>query len=115
MVEGASGSYVTSCIDNRDCVFVHYDGDVAKCSLERAYEDGKTDWRKPLSCHMFPLRIRPFGKDFVRYEQINECQAGREKGSLEGVKLYDFLRVPLIRKYGEAWYGAFLNHCQTLL
>jgi len=113
MVEGTSGSFVTTCIGQRDCVFVYYEGDVAKCSLERAYEDGKTDWRKPLSCHLFPLRIRNFGKDFIRYEQIGECQAGREKGLRERVKLYDFLRVPFVRKYGEAWYKAFLKHCRT--
>jgi hypothetical protein len=115
MVGGAPGSFVTTCIDNRDCVFVYYEGDVAKCSLERAYEEGKTDWRKPLSCHLFPLRIRSFGKDFIRYEQIGECQAGREKGTQENVKLHDFLKEPLIRKYGQAWYRAFLNYCRTHL
>jgi hypothetical protein len=115
IVEGAEGGYATTCIDNRDCVFVYYDDDVAKCSLERAYEEGKTDWRKPVSCHLFPLRIRTFGQDFVRYEEIDECKPGRMLGDQEHVKLYDFLKAPLTRKYGETWYQRFADRCKSLL
>ena len=113
MVEGSAGSFATTCIEKRDCVFVYYDGDIAKCSLERAYEEGKTDWRKPLSCHLFPIRIRSFGQDFIRYEQIDECEPGRVLGGVQHVKLHDFLKEPLTRKYGEAWYQEFLKYCQT--
>ena len=115
MVDGGPGSYATTCIDNRDCVFVYYDGDVAKCSLERAFEEEKTDWRKPISCHLFPIRVRTFGKDFLHYEQIEECQAGREHGERTQVKLHDFLKEPLTRKFDVSWYQKFLNHCRTLL
>lgn len=113
MVEGSPGSYTTTCIDHRDCVFVYHDGDIAKCSLERAYEEGRTDWRKPLSCHLFPIRIRTFGQDFIRYEQIDECEPGRNLGIVKLAKLHDFLKEPLTRKYGETWYQEFLNYCQT--
>ncbi|MBM2839764.1 MAG: hypothetical protein HW412_292, partial [Bacteroidetes bacterium] len=75
----------------------------------------RTDWRKPLSCHLFPLRIRTSGKDYIRYEQIGECQAGRENGAKRQVKLYEFLKEPLIRKYGQTWYKSFLNYCRTYL
>ena len=115
IVEGSPGSYATTCIDNRDCVFVYYDADVAKCSLERAFEEGKTDWRKPISCHLFPIRTRTFGKEFVRYEQIGECEAGRKLGEEQQVRLHNFLKEPLTRQYGETWYGNFLNYCRTLL
>ena len=115
MVDGSPGSYATTCIDKRDCVFVYYDGDVARCSLERAHEEGKTDWRKPLSCHLFPIRVRSFGKDYLRYEQIDECQAGRKSGEAQQLKLYDFLKEPLSRKYGGTWYQSFVNYCRTLL
>ena len=114
MAEGFPGSYSTTCIENRDCVFVYYEDDVAKCSLERAYEEGKTEWRKPISCHLFPVRVRSFGTDALRYEQVAECEAGRKLGKAEGVKLYDFLKVALIRKYGEEWYRSFVNFCRTL-
>lgn len=113
MVDGSPGSYATTCIDNRDCVFVYYDGDVAKCSFERAYEDGNTDWRKPLSCHLFPIRIRAFGKDFLRYEQLCECQPGREHGEHRQILLRDFLKEPLVRKYGERWYKEFVDYCRS--
>ncbi len=115
MFEGVEGAYATTCIDNRDCVFVYYDGDVAKCSLERVFEEGRTDWRKPLSCHLFPIRVKTFGKDSLTYEQIDECQPGREHGERLQVKLYDLLKEPLTRKYGESWYQKFLNHCRTLV
>ena len=115
MVEGSPGSYLTTCIDQRDCVFVYYEDDIARCSLERAYQEGKADWQKPLSCHLFPIRVRTLGKDFLRYEQIEECEAGRTHGIHEQMKLHDFLKDPLTRKYGESWYRSFLSHCKTLL
>src|SRR5687768_12270420 len=51
-LEGRGGDWATRCIDNRDCVFVYYDGEVAKCAIERAHFDGKTPFRKPISCHL---------------------------------------------------------------
>lgn len=111
--EGGPGDFATTCINNRECVFVYYEEGIARCSFERAYLEGKTDWRKPLSCHLFPIRIRKFGQDFVRYEQIEECLPGRERGKTEEVKLHIFLREPLIRKYGEEWYEKFLSWCRS--
>ena len=113
MVEGSPGNFATTCIDNKDCVFVYFEGDVAKCSLERAYEEGKTDWKKPISCHLFPIRIRRFEKDFLRYEEIPECQAGRDLGMNKQIKVADFLKEPLIRKYGKEWYRSFIHYCRT--
>jgi hypothetical protein len=103
-VEGVPGDYATVCIDRRECVFVYFDRGIAKCSIERAYLEGRTGWRKPLSCHLFPIRFRRFGQDFVRYEQIAECQSARERGAAEDVPLLDFVREALIRKFGEQWY-----------
>ena len=113
MYEGSPGSFATTCIDRRECAFVFFEDGIAQCSFERAYEAGKTDWRKPISCHLFPIRIRQFGKDFIRYEQIDECNAGREFGITHDVKLQDFLKEPLIRKYGELWYDTFLERCRS--
>lgn len=114
MEEGLPGDYTTTCIENRDCVFVYYEDDVAKCSLERAYDEGKTTWRKPLSCHLYPIRVRTFSHESLRYDRVPECEAGRNRGKNEGVKLGEFLRTALIRKYGEEWYESFLDHCRTL-
>ncbi len=112
-VDGSADDPATRCIEGRDCVFVHYDNGIAKCSFETAFLNGESDWRKPISCHLFPIRIRHFGKDVIRYEQINVCEAGRTRGRIHEVKLYDFLREPLIRKYGQSWYEQFKHYCQT--
>jgi len=111
--EGVPGDFATTCIDDRECVFVFHEEGIARCSFERAYMDGKIDWRKPLSCHLFPIRIRKFGQDFLRYEEIDECASGRTRGRTLEVKLSDFLREPLVRKYGEEWYEQFIASCRT--
>jgi hypothetical protein len=109
LVEGIPGDYTTPCVGNRECVYVYLDGDVAKCSFERAYLEGKISWRKPISCHLFPIRVRRFGEDFVRYEQIDECAPGRARGENERIRLRHFLKVPLVRRFGEPWYESFLG------
>ena len=110
--EGTAGVVASPCVDERECAYAFFEEGIAKCSFERAFERGLTDWRKPISCHLFPIRIRHFGTDFLRYEEIDECAPGRENGGLQQVMLYDFLREPLIRKYGEAWYTRFARYCR---
>ncbi|MFN0159462.1 MAG: DUF3109 family protein [Bacteroidota bacterium] len=115
MYEGTPGDFVTPCVEERDCVYVHYDADgIARCSFERAFTENLIDWRKPLSCHLFPIRVRRFGKDYIRYEQIEECEGGRQFGEKNNIKLSDFLKDALTRKYGETWYNNFKAHCDTL-
>ena len=106
LVEGRPGDYATLCVNDRECVFAYFENDIARCSFEHAYSEGKITWQKPLSCHLFPIRVRHFGRDFVRYEQIDECRAGRQRGAEEQVKLCDFLKTPLARKYGQQWYAS---------
>ncbi len=106
--EGGPGRYATTCVDDRDCVFVYYEQGVARCSLEKAYLDGETTWRKPLSCHLFPIRISPGNVETVRYEKISECAAGRTNGQKNDIPLFEYLKEPLIRKFGEEWYVRFL-------
>ena len=114
VVEGSVGDYATPCVDERECVYVSFERGIARCALERAFLEGKTRWRKPLSCHLFPIRVRHFGQEFVRYEEINECEGGRIRGKAHQVKLRDFLREPLVRKYGYRWYEAFIRECESL-
>lgn len=113
LFDGSPGDYATNCIENRECVFAYFERGIAQCSFEKAFLKGEIDWRKPLSCHLFPIRIRHFGKDFVRYEVIAECASGRTKGENEEIPLHEFLKAPLTRKYGEAWYQNFLEFCKT--
>jgi hypothetical protein len=105
-VDGARGSYATTCIDDRDCVFVVYEGDVAKCSIEAAFNRGEYPWRKPVSCHLFPLRYAANGAGLLRYEAIAECDPGREKGRADGTPLHAFLKEALVRRFGAEWYAS---------
>jgi hypothetical protein len=108
LFEGTPGDYATPCVERRECVFASFENGVALCSFEKAYERGETRWRKPMSCHLFPIRIRKVETDTIQYEQIDECAPGRERGLLQSVRLHEFLREPLVRKYGEAWYTELL-------
>lgn len=104
-LEGRAGDRATTCIDRKECVFVMFDGGIARCSFERAFLDGRTAWRKPLSCHLFPIRVRSVGREICRYEQIEECSPGRVHGATQDVPLVDFLKDALIRRFGEDWYA----------
>ncbi len=99
-VEGSPGNYATTCLDHRACVFVYYDGGIAKCSVERAFLKGELDWRKPLSCHLYPLRIHRYSRTTLEYEPIRECDPGIVNGRTRGIPLVDFLREPLGRAFG---------------
>jgi len=100
--------YVTTCVDNAECVFVMYEGPVAKCAIQKAYQEGRVDFPKPISCHLYPIRVQRYGDiEVLNYEQIALCDPGRKYGAQCGVDLADYLREPLIRKYGEAWYEQF--------
>jgi hypothetical protein len=109
-VEGFPGHYHTTCIDDKDCVFVVMEEGIARCALEKAHLAGETAWRKPISCHLYPLRISPDGAQ-VRYERIAECIPGAERGAAEDIALVDFLREPLERRFGRSWYAAFRAAC----
>ncbi|MDO8549873.1 MAG: DUF3109 family protein [Ignavibacteria bacterium] len=102
--ERKDNELMTRSFNNKACVFVYYENDVAKCGIEKAFLDGKTDFRKPISCHLFPLRISEFGGDVLRFEKFNECSPALEKGEEEEINFIDFLKESLIRKYGNNWY-----------
>lgn len=114
MYEGMPGARTTMCLDEKACVFSYEDGGTARCGFERAYLEGETSWRKPLSCHLFPVRVKRSESDILRYEQISECQPGREEGKRKEIYLYEFLKEPLVRTYGEAWYQEFSDSCKSI-
>jgi len=89
------------------CVFVYYENEIAKCAIEKAYIDGKTDFKKPISCHLFPIRVSDFGGDVLRYEHLDECQPAIELGKKENTTVAEFCEEPLNRLYGEEWYSQF--------
>ena len=96
-------------IDSRDCVFSFYEGDIAKCSIERAFFNKEVKFRKPISCHLFPIRISNLSGDILRYEKFSECEPALEKGKEENVTVAEFCEESLIRLYGKKWYNKLMN------
>lgn len=106
----SDGDLVTPLLNNRQCVYSIEEHGILKCGIEKAFLEGKSGFRKPVSCHLFPIRITEYKRfDAVNYQQIDICKPGRECGKSEKLPLYVFLKEPLIRKYGEDWY-AQLNY-----
>jgi hypothetical protein len=91
-------------LNNRACVFVYYEKDVAKCSIEKAYLDGKINFKKPISCHLFPIRVSKFGGDVLRMEHFHQCLPAIDNGIKNDIKLIDFCGESLQRLYGKQWY-----------
>lgn len=101
------GDMVTSIVNGKDCVFTYYDEKgICKCAIEKAYKEGKTDFYKPISCHLYPIRLEKF-REFtaVNYHRWRICKAAVLLGNKEGLRIYQFLKEPLIRKFGNAWYN----------
>ncbi|MBC8344557.1 MAG: DUF3109 family protein [Bacteroidetes bacterium] len=96
---------VTTCVDRRDCVFAYTRKDIYACAIESAFEDEKTTFRKPLSCHLYPVRLGKV-KELVslNYNEWSICKPARISGKNEGVPLYVFLKEALIRRFGMDWY-----------
>jgi hypothetical protein len=115
---GDPGDYSTACIEDRDCVFVYYQdgeqGGIAKCALEKAYFDGKTEFRKPLSCHLFPIRIRNFGGDFLSYQPFEECSPAISTGEEHNIPVYHTVKEALIRAYGLEWYNQLVQELEEM-
>ena len=104
-VYDVDGDLTTPLVNNCECAFVTFENGITKCTIEKAYLDGKTDFKKPISCHLFPIRIKEY-RDFdaVNYEKIKICEPACKCGSELEIPAYIFLKEPLIRKYGENWY-----------
>jgi uncharacterized protein DUF3109 len=112
--ESSPGYYATTCVGDAECVFVVYDGPVAKCALQKAHDEGKVDFPKPISCHLYPIRIGQLGEyETLNYEKIEICSPAVAHGNRSRMKLPNFLRHPLVRKYGESWYQDFIDACSA--
>lgn len=113
----SDGDHVTSIVNNKDCVFTYYDKNgICKCAVEKAYREGKTDFYKPISCHLYPIRLTKY-PDFtaVNYHRWKICKAAEILGKKEKLPVYKFLKEPLIRKFGENWYKALEECAEELI
>jgi hypothetical protein len=105
-VKDFEGDYTTPCVDgNKECAYLMWENGISKCAIEKAYEDGKVNWKKPISCHLYPIRITAYPEfDVLHYDRWNICSSACSLGKELKVPVYKFLKEPLIRKYGEDWY-----------
>ena len=114
-IHDADGDLVTPLVGDKECAFTVFDADgTAKCGLERAYFEGKTQWRKPMSCHLYPIRVKEL-LDFtaLNYHQWPICEAARLCGQADKITVLDFCKEALVRRFGEAWYEE-AQQAQTL-
>lgn len=105
-VKDFEGDYTTPCVDtNKECAYVIMENGITKCAIEKAYEDGKIDWKKPISCHLYPIRITNYPEfDVLHYDRWSICSPACSFGNELKVSVHQFLKEPLIRKYGAEWY-----------
>lgn len=101
------GDYSTTTIDGEECAFAVYDEKgILKCGIEQAYNDGKTDFKKPISCHLYPIRAKKYDEfEALNYDRWSICSPACDLGAELSVPIYKFLKEPLIRKYGADWYA----------
>jgi hypothetical protein len=106
LIDG-DGDYVTPLVGGyRECAFTVFDNGIAKCGIEKAYLEGKVNFRKPVSCHLYPVRITRYRSyDAVNYERWSVCAPACKLGEHLKVPVYVFLKDSLTRKYGEKWYA----------
>jgi len=100
------GDLVTTINHGRECVFTHFtDEGACRCSFEMAYEAGEIDFPKPISCALYPVRVRQYAEfQGVNYDEWDICKCAEVLGEKMGTPVYKFLKAPLIRKFGKHWY-----------
>ncbi|MEZ5198015.1 MAG: DUF3109 family protein [Bacteroidales bacterium] len=108
-----AGEYVTPLINDRDCAYIYYENDIARCAIEKAYEEKAISFQKPVSCHLYPIRIvKKKNFEAVNYHKWYICSPACSLGKELGLPLYKFLKVPLTRKYGEEWYAKLVREIE---
>ncbi|MDD3107543.1 MAG: DUF3109 family protein [Bacilli bacterium] len=113
-----TGGFVTPLIDNKNCAFLINDNGISCCAIEKAWEDGKIqhisfdpDFNKPISCYLYPIRLfeRPNGFIALHYHRWSICECARRLGKTKKTTIFEFLKNPLIRKFGKEWYDNALK------
>ena len=107
----AFGDIETPLIDGADCAYVIFDEKkTALCGIEEAYNQGEVDWKKPVSCHLYPIRVKNYSEfSGVNYDKWEICDDACSLGKALQVPVYKFVKEALIRKFGEDWYAELEN------
>jgi len=115
--QNANGTHEINCVNGEACIFVKNNVDgVATCAIQNAFYRGEFTWEKPLSCHLFPIRLKKVaGTEFANFDYIPEtCSSGCTNGRSKRIYLADFLESALKRRYGTQWYDDFVLACQQI-
>ena len=110
------GDLVTSIVNGKDCVFTCYESGCCLCALERAYRAKKTDFVKPISCALYPIRVKDFnnGTVGINYNRWDVCKDAVVKGKGLNLPIYKFLEGPLTRRFGAEWYKELCDVAEQL-
>jgi hypothetical protein len=101
----ADNDLTTPLVNNRECAYVYYNAGITKCAIEKAYLEDGISFKKPISCHLYPIRITEYKEfDAINYESNKICSPACKLGELLKVSVFRFLKEPLIRKYGKSFY-----------
>ena len=104
-VEESDGSFSTPLIDGKECAYLVYENGIAFCGIEKAWKAGAIDFQKPISCHLYPIRISEKRQiEILQYHRWHICKPGCKNGAKEKILLYRFLKNAIVRKYGEEFY-----------
>lgn len=111
------GDLVTTILDGRNCAFTCYaPGGICLCALEKAFREGKTSFKKPASCSLYPLRLTTYPTfTAVNYHRWKICRDAVANGRKKGIRLYQFLRGPLTERFGKEWYDELAQACELYL
>ncbi|MCI6201710.1 MAG: DUF3109 family protein [Paraprevotella sp.] len=111
------GDLVTSIVGGRDCVFTCYENGSCLCALEKAFIQGKTTFCKPISCSLYPIREKQFSNGMIglNYHRWEVCKDAVIKGKNNNIRVYEFLKEPLTRRFGSQWYEKLQELAKTVL
>ena len=108
-----SGEIVTPLVKGGECAYVYFEKGIARCAIEKAFEEKAIPFPKPISCHLYPVRIKKArDNELVNYHKWPICNSALVKGLEEKLPLYRFLESSLTRKYGRSWYNQLVRLLQ---
>jgi len=106
----ADGKFVTTLVNGNECSYVYYDDGIARCAIENAFQEKAIPFPKPLSCHLYPIRIKELSKgEGINYHKWHICNKALDNGMKLKLPLYRFLEEALIRKYSRSWYNKLVK------